>query len=108
MPRPRFQRADPALQQAILDAAVRELGEHGYEGASLNRILLAAGLSKSDYKTYVKTTTGNPVSTLGDDELAVVPASLSAASAAKCYIVYKAAASTPPTVTITGTADDCN
>lgn len=52
MPRPRFQRADPALQQAILDAAVRELGEHGYEGASLNRILLAAGLSKGAFYYY--------------------------------------------------------
>lgn len=52
MPRPRFQRADPALQQAILDAAVRELGEHGYEGTSLNRILLAAGLSKGAFYYY--------------------------------------------------------
>lgn len=52
MPRPRFQRADPALQQAILDAAVRELGEHGYEGASLNRMLLAAGLSKGAFYYY--------------------------------------------------------
>lgn len=52
MPRPRFQRADPALQQAILDAAVRELGEHGYDGASLNRMLLAAGLSKGAFYYY--------------------------------------------------------
>lgn len=52
MPRPRFHRADPALQQAILDCGVRELGEHGYEGASLNRILAAAGLSKGCFYYY--------------------------------------------------------
>jgi len=71
---------------------------------------LAAGLAATDYKTYVKGDTGNPVTTLGTDELAIVPASLNAASAANCYIVYKAAASTPPTVTIptTATADNCN
>jgi AcrR family transcriptional regulator len=52
MPRPRFLRASPEVQQAILDAAVRELGEHGYEGASLNRILLSAGFSKGAFYYY--------------------------------------------------------
>ncbi|KGF82002.1 hypothetical protein IA69_08680 [Massilia sp. JS1662] len=71
---------------------------------------LAAGLNSSDYTTYVKGTANNPVTTLGDDELAIVPASLNATSAAKCYIIYKAAASATPTVTIpsTATADNCN
>jgi MSHA pilin protein MshA len=68
----------------------------------------AAGLGSSDYKAYVKGDAGNPVTTIGADELVVVPAGLSAASAAKCYVSYKAPASTPPTVTVTGTADDCN
>ena len=52
MPRPRFLRADPALQQAVLDVAAKELAEHGYDGASLNRILLAAGLSKGAFYYY--------------------------------------------------------
>ena len=81
----------------------------GYPKAEANTAL-AAGLGTSDYTTYVKGATGNPVTTLGDDELAIVPASLNATSAAKCYIVYKAAASATPTVTIpsTATADNCN
>jgi MSHA pilin protein MshA len=70
---------------------------------------LAAGLAATDYKTYVKGGASNPM-TVGDDELAIAPASLSAASAANCYIIYKAAASATPTVTIptTATADNCN
>lgn len=52
MPRPRFLRADPAIQQAILDTAVDEFGTEGYDGASLNRILLAAGLSKGAFYYY--------------------------------------------------------
>ena len=52
MPRPRFLRAEPAVQQAILDVAAIELAEHGYEGASLNRILVAAGLSKGAFYYY--------------------------------------------------------
>jgi AcrR family transcriptional regulator len=52
MPRPRFLRADATLQQALLDAAARELAAHGYAGASLNAILLAAGLSKGAFYYY--------------------------------------------------------
>lgn len=52
MPRPRFLRASPEIQQAILDTAVDELGTEGYDGASLNRILLAAGLSKGAFYYY--------------------------------------------------------
>jgi AcrR family transcriptional regulator len=52
MPRPRFHRADPSVQRALLDAALVELGEHGYEGASLNQILAAAGLSKGAFYYY--------------------------------------------------------
>lgn len=52
MPRPRFLRADPAIQQTILDRAVDEFGTQGYESASLNQILLAAGLSKGAFYYY--------------------------------------------------------
>ena len=52
MPRPRFTRAAPALQESLLDAAAREFAEHGYDGASLNAILLAAGLSKGAFYYY--------------------------------------------------------
>jgi AcrR family transcriptional regulator len=52
MPRPRFTRAAPALQESLLDAAARVFAEHGYDGASLNAILLAAGLSKGAFYYY--------------------------------------------------------
>lgn len=40
------------MQRGVLDAAAHEIAEHGYEGASLNRILLAAGLSKGAFYYY--------------------------------------------------------
>jgi len=49
MPRPRFATADEKLRQRILDAARAEFAAKGYETASLNRILLAAGLSKGSF-----------------------------------------------------------
>jgi len=52
MPRPRFENADPALRQAILDAAAKEFSERGYEGASLNQTIEAAGLSKGSFYYY--------------------------------------------------------
>jgi len=52
MARPRFFNARPELQAAILGAAVRELATKGYEGASLNRILAAAKLSKGAFYYY--------------------------------------------------------
>jgi MSHA pilin protein MshA len=72
---------------------------------------LAAGLGATDYKTYVKADAGTNVPTVADDEMAIVPISLvGTASATKCYILYKAVASTPPTLTVPGTAtaDNCN
>jgi AcrR family transcriptional regulator len=52
MPRPRFATADADLQRRILEAATREFTAKGYEAASLNRILLAAGLSKGSFYYY--------------------------------------------------------
>lgn len=52
MPRPRFANADAALQSRILEAATEEFATKGYEAASLNRILLKAGLSKGSFYYY--------------------------------------------------------
>lgn len=52
MPRPRFEKAAPVKRKALLDAAAAEFAGHGYEGASLNRILVAAGLSKGSFYYY--------------------------------------------------------
>lgn len=46
MPRPRFDNLDAARRARILEAAARAFAADGYDGASLNKILDAAGLSK--------------------------------------------------------------
>lgn len=46
MPRPRFEKLSPDRRRAIMEAAAKELAARGYEGASLNRILEQAKLSK--------------------------------------------------------------
>jgi AcrR family transcriptional regulator len=46
MPRPRFARLAEDKRIRILEAAAKEFAAHGYENASLNRILEHAGLSK--------------------------------------------------------------
>jgi AcrR family transcriptional regulator len=46
VPRPRFDKLDPERQEALLEAAMRELAARGPESASLNKILADVGLSK--------------------------------------------------------------
>jgi AcrR family transcriptional regulator len=46
MPRPRFAKLPAAKRERILEAAAKEFVAHGYEAASLNRILDEAGISK--------------------------------------------------------------
>lgn len=46
MPRPRFAKLSTEKQAAILASAAREFAAHGFDGASLNRILEQAQLSK--------------------------------------------------------------
>lgn len=52
MVRPRFHKLPPAQQAAILDAALHEFASHGYSGASLNRIIEAAKVSKGSMYYY--------------------------------------------------------
>src|SRR5262245_32221580 len=52
MPRPRFAKAPVEKRDALLDAATREFATQGYDNASLNRILLAAGFSKGSFYYY--------------------------------------------------------
>jgi AcrR family transcriptional regulator len=52
MPRLRFQRAAAEKREALLDAATLEFASHGYEDASINRILLSAGFSKGSFYYY--------------------------------------------------------
>lgn len=46
MPRPRFSKLGAEKQAVILESAAREFAMHGFDGASLNRILEQAQLSK--------------------------------------------------------------
>jgi AcrR family transcriptional regulator len=52
MPLTRFQRLAPARRDRILAAAGREFAEHGFEGASYNRIIEVAGASKGAMYYY--------------------------------------------------------
>ena len=52
MPRPRFARAPLDKRDALLDAAAQEFASQGYDDASVNRILLAAGFSKGAFYYY--------------------------------------------------------
>lgn len=48
----RFQNVPPERRAAILDAAAAEIAEHGLGGASINRVIATAGLSKSSFYHY--------------------------------------------------------
>lgn len=52
MARARFDNLEPVRQEAILAAAGEEFATHGYGGASLNRIIEAAGISKGSLYYY--------------------------------------------------------
>jgi AcrR family transcriptional regulator len=46
MPRRRFHELPPERRDQLLETAGKEFAQHGYDGASLNHILAAAGVSK--------------------------------------------------------------
>jgi AcrR family transcriptional regulator len=52
MPRARFFKLKEPKQRTILDAATVEFAEHGLDGASFNRIIAAAGVSKGAMYYY--------------------------------------------------------
>jgi AcrR family transcriptional regulator len=52
MPLPRFSGLAPEKKRHLMDVAISRFAEKGYEGASLNEILAAAGFGKSSYYYY--------------------------------------------------------
>lgn len=52
MPLPRFQNLEEDKQHAILTAAAQEFAERGFAGASFNRIIRRAGISKGAMYYY--------------------------------------------------------
>lgn len=49
MPKPPWETLEPKKKQKLLTAAMKEFGAHGFELASINRILEAAEFSKSSF-----------------------------------------------------------
>lgn len=49
---PRFEKLEPERQELLLEIAQREFIEHGYEQASINRIIAQAGISKGAMYYY--------------------------------------------------------
>jgi AcrR family transcriptional regulator len=66
MPRPRFEKLVPAVRGAILARSAEEFAEHGYEGASYNRIIERSGLSKGAMYYYFDDKQDLYVTTLQD------------------------------------------
>ena len=52
MPLPRFGGLAPEKRRQLMDVALARFAQKGYEGASLNDILAAAGFGKSSYYYY--------------------------------------------------------
>lgn len=52
MSRRRLENLDPERRQRLFDSAAEEFGAHGYDAASLNRILEKSGMSKSSLYYY--------------------------------------------------------
>lgn len=52
MPRPRFDKLPSGRRDAILDAALKAFASHGFDGASYNQIIQAAGVSKGAMYYY--------------------------------------------------------
>ena len=52
MVRDRFDNLDADKQERLFEAAANEFSDHGFEGASLNRIIESAGMSKGSLYYY--------------------------------------------------------
>jgi len=52
MSRRRFENLEPGRKRRLFDSAVREFALHGYDDASLNRILEQSGMGKSSFYYY--------------------------------------------------------
>ena len=52
MPTQRYKRIDPELRRRLVEAAKNEFVVHGYDGASINRSLEAAGIHKGSLNYY--------------------------------------------------------
>ncbi len=70
----RYKRMDPETQRRILDAARAEFLAHGYERASINRIIQAAGINKGSLYYYFEDKADLFVKLMEDAEKTMVAA----------------------------------
>jgi MSHA pilin protein MshA len=98
----------PVTTVQMEDVAVA-LNANGYPTASAATLRAAGVVDGTDYRVY--TAGGGSAPPVNANEIVVGPLSLvGTTNATKCYVTYTApaTANTPPTVTVTGSADDCN
>ena len=102
--------ATPVATVKMEDVTVTLNTTSGYPLADANTAQAAGVEDNKDYKVYTAGGTNLPPVTAGT-QIAIGPLSLAGTvNAAKCYVMYTAptTANTPPTITVTGNADDCN
>jgi MSHA pilin protein MshA len=100
--------ATPPTTIAMEDVTVA-LNANGYPTAAAATLRAAGIVDGTDYRVYTAAADGTPP--VGANAIVVGPLSLvGTANAANCYVTYTAptTANTPPTVVVTGTADNCN
>lgn len=91
MPRARFQNLDPARRAAILRSAAEEFADHGFEGASYNRIIERSGLSKGAMYYYFDDKEDLYVTTLSDALTRLMTAAGTLAGATTAAAFWRAA-----------------
>jgi MSHA pilin protein MshA len=101
---------DPTIAKALkltVEGTDITLLSNGYPQAD-KATAEAAGMKDGiDYTVITAGASGGPSVTAGS--IALIPNSLvGTANAANCYVMYTATTSAPPTVTVTGTAANCN
>jgi MSHA pilin protein MshA len=99
--------ANPTLTKVTMEDQDVNLTTNGYPKVE-EATAFAAGLAKADYTVFTAHTaaTDPPVAA---NSISIVPISIvGTTSAAKCYVSYTVTNTTVPTVTVVGTADDCN
>jgi MSHA pilin protein MshA len=100
--------AVPLATVAMEDVSVT-LNANGYPVADATTARAAGVVDGTDYRVYSVAADGTPP--VPANSVVIGPLSLvGTAHAATCYMTYTApvAANTPPTVVVTGTADNCN
>lgn len=101
--------ANPSMGTSLaMEDVTVTLLTNGYPSA-LASTARAAGLAAAHYTVYDASTNGTNQPTVPAGSIGIVPISLvGTASATNCWVEYAVTATTPPVVTVHGTAATCN